>query len=127
MSESNHPVIPWAVVVSVVLFLVAQTIGAVWWAASLSATVSNNGLALAAFTETLSEQNGQQDAENLRQWTRINGSEIVIADLISDYRTSEVLMTEMRKDIEEIKHDTSATNELLREFIREAFNERNEE
>lgn len=57
--------------VATILILVAQTIGAIWWAATISAKVDANDKATIVATLVQSQTDRRQDDEAVRSETRI--------------------------------------------------------
>ncbi|MDJ0827909.1 MAG: hypothetical protein QNJ16_20680 [Rhodobacter sp.] len=94
-------------VVTVALFLVVQTGGAVWWASQMSAKLTSIG-----------EDVSAQAEEDLRQWTRINGNEDSIAQVIALEAAIEAQLTAFENSIDDLRIDLRSNNNLLRELLR---------
>ena len=85
--------------VAIILAIFIQSIGAVWWASSIDNKVN-------VFNADLRDN----EAENLRQWDRINGNELEIAKALSINRINTAILSRVERQVEE-------NNKLLKEFV----------
>ena len=97
-------------VVPIALFLLVQSIGGVWWAASVNASVEQMQGAIASGAEDLK-------AEQLRQWTRINALELASQQSVTAFQTLGVSLAGVKESLNELRYDLRQNNDLLRQAI----------
>lgn len=97
-------------IIPLVLFLTAQTVGAVWWAGTMTTAVEDLRIELTEFTV-------DQQAEQLRQWDRINSVEQTSAQAAASVKALEKLLLEMDKDISLIQGDIREVNRYLKDIL----------
>lgn len=94
----------------IILFIILQTSGAIWWAASINASVKSTAERFVEFTETSSQQNTIQDSQ-------IRANTIAIKDVSGDIREVIIIVNHLKDSMDEIKDDTAETNSLIREYF----------
>ena len=88
--------VPLALIVAIFM----QTLGAVWWASSITEQV-----------EDVVIQLRDNDEENLRQWGRINRVEDKVDIALSTQRTTTAILERLEAQVKE-------NNKLLKEYLR---------
>lgn len=102
--------INWGTVTPIVLFLIVHSMGAIWWASSISATQTS-------MAETLSGYIAENDSENLRQWLRINQNETNITNTTAQGATTQAILERVEIEIRDLKVELRDQNDLLREIL----------
>ena len=100
----------WGPIISVGLFLLIQTTGGVWWAASVNTNVNSMG----AFIKQR-EVDGKE--ENLRQWARINALEEATQIALSNDNTWAASISSVKDTMQDLRIDVRQINALLREIL----------
>lgn len=100
----------WNFLVPIVLFVVSQSLIAVWWAAGVQTTMTTVQKELSTTIELNHE-------ENAKQWERINANTSDVADVMTELARGNAILELTRDDIQEIKTDIRATNDLIRDLL----------
>tara|TARA_R100001086_G_scaffold249570_1_gene189774 strand:- start:1433 stop:1783 length:351 start_codon:yes stop_codon:yes gene_type:complete len=94
--------------ISLIFAIFVQTVGIVWWAASMDARVAAlEGLAI----QTQADLN----SENLRQWARINSTEDSVEAVRSSTRVITAVMSRLEARVDSLADEIRETNRILRE------------
>ena len=111
MATSENWHMSKSVPVTLILAILIQTATAVWWASSINEKVGRVELDIVA-TQTLQQTNTRElQAENLRQWERINSAEDTIDEVSATVRTTVAILQRVEEQVKE-------SNELLKELLR---------
>lgn len=102
--------INFGTLIPIVLFLIVQTAGGVWWASAIHSTVGQT-------VKNAHEYYESNNEENLRQWSRINAVEDQANEILSNERALTTLMSRMESDLRTLRNEMKTTNELLREIL----------
>lgn len=109
MSETHKP-LTVSSMLPILLAIAVQTGTAVWWASAMQQSVDS---IQHDFTEFVDEH----DAENLRQWARINDNESEIAAIASAVNGLTIRLAAMSETLDGLRIDLRKNNDLLREFL----------
>lgn len=90
------------------IFLVAQTVVAIWWASDVSTKI-----------DTLIQEVDDQAAEDLRQWARINGAEAQNVATNTNVAALRASVDSMRQEISILREDVRTNATILRQLLRE--------
>ena len=110
MSEARGIVIPPGLVVAIIMALFGYAVGGIWWASTM-----DNRIRTAL--EDAAEYRAANDAENLRQWARINGVERTAQDILASNAASSQALARVEEDLRLMRGELKATNDLLREVL----------
>lgn len=110
MTQAKGVILSPGMILTIVLALASYGVGGVWWGSSINTQLSS------ALREN-SEYQDSNDAENLRQWSRINTNEDAVAEILSNERAMSAVMARMEEDLRLLRGEMKTTNELLREVL----------
>lgn len=94
----------------IIMFLVVQTGGAIWWASSIHSQVSQ-------IAGEFDKFDADHDAENLRQWSRINAAEGNIQAIVANERATAAEIKSLNEALSELRFDIRENNNLIREWL----------
>ena len=100
-----------------IIFLSVQTGGAIWWASNISTNQDNLSKQIAVLDARLEEAVADSDAEQLRQWSRINSNEDNLTRAIARDESFIAQIETLRGTIADMRSDLRANNDLLREVL----------
>lgn len=98
-----------SVPITLIVAIMIQTTGAIWWASAISSKVD-------ALESTVTTQNQSFAQENLRQWDQINKVENLVEQTVSNGRITEALLGKLEAQVEDLKEEVRETNKILREL-----------
>lgn len=87
-----------------------QTLGAVWWAASLNSEVDQ-------LTHKVNTYTVEHAEENLRQWNRINTNEENTQIALSLQQTTQAILERVEIGLTETRADIKKQGELMQKYL----------
>lgn len=97
-------------IVPIIMFLIVQTGGGIWWASSVHSAVNT-------LSETVEKMQSNIDDENLRQWARINSLEVATQTAMTEIAATNVALNSIKENIQELRYDMRQNNDLIREML----------
>ena len=104
-----------SVPLALIFTIFIQSAGAVWWASSINESVTNLDLKVDVLTAVQADERRELEAENLRQWARINGAERTIQQTSAALDTLTAILTRLEAQVKD-------NNDLLKEYLRGSGN-----
>lgn len=105
----------------VIMFLVIQTLGGVWWAATLTRDMSSVkeqiSLTTAALKHRVEEVDAARNEDRRRIYDRIVGVEQVTAQIMASDQANRTLLEGLKDDVMELRADLKQSNALLRDLL----------
>lgn len=89
-----------------VLALIIQTGSIVWWASGVNTKLNDT-------VQTLETHIEDNNAEDLRQWARINKVEDAVQESLSNSRVTTAILERVEQDLQSLTEEVKRTNELL--------------
>lgn len=107
--------------VPVFLFLTVQTMGGIWWAATLTSQFEVLTKTVAENQEVLTERIEKVDTERIedrrRIYDRLVNTEKVIGEITANERASQVLLAGVKEDVQALRDELGANNALIRQLL----------
>lgn len=111
MSNDSQWHLNKSVPISLLFAIFLQTATGIWWASGMNSKVINMEDHLRTLSQDLA-------SENLRQWARINASEELVKETISQGRVNTAILERVENRVDSLTESIEETNELLREIYR---------
>ena len=97
-----------SVPISFIFALLVQTAAALWWASAINYKVEE-------LQTTMYEFNRNMEAENLRQWARINANEDSVGQAIAQGNLIAELLRRVEADVKDIDREIESISKFIRE------------
>jgi len=103
------------------LFLVAQTLGAVWWAATMTSRFDSLERAFtsgqSAVEADLEEETASRIEDRRRIYDRLVDAEQAVASITAESRATRAILDGVDKQLAELRTDIRTNNDLLRNVL----------
>lgn len=97
-------------VIPIVLFIIAQSSIAIWWAGQLDSSVQNLQSSIVNISKDV-------DDENLKQWVIINKNQDTINSIKTQIATTNIELKNINTNFDKLEEQMAENNRLLRQLL----------